>query len=194
MLGVILCGGQSTRMGSDKGMLKLHARTWAQTAVDKIAELYLPVVLSVNEQQYQDYATVFSTEQLIMDNETIKFKGPLCGVLSVHCQYQQKDLFVLACDMPLIETAVLKELLQQYLLHTGYDAYIFTNDGEPEPLCAIYRAKALSKIIALNQHHQLPKHSMKYMLEQISFYELPLTAEQKKYFRNFNAHSELNGM
>jgi molybdopterin-guanine dinucleotide biosynthesis protein A len=194
MLGTILCGGQSARMGTDKGMLKLHARTWAQTAVDKISELYLPVVLSVNPQQYDEYASAFPAEQLIKDNEAIQFTGPLCGVLSVHCEYQQKDLFVLACDMPLMETAILKELLQQYLLHSGHGAYIFTNDGEPEPLCAIYTAKALSKIIELNQHHQLPKHSMKYMLEQISFYELPLTDEQKKCFRNFNAHSELNGM
>ena len=80
MLGVILCGGQSSRMGSDKGLLKLHANTWAQTAVDKMMALQLPVILSVNNNQYNDYSTVFSHEQLIKDNETLQVRGPLCGV------------------------------------------------------------------------------------------------------------------
>jgi molybdopterin-guanine dinucleotide biosynthesis protein A len=37
MPGVILCGEQSLRMGSGKGLLKLQAKTWAQTAIDKIS-------------------------------------------------------------------------------------------------------------------------------------------------------------
>ncbi|MES1226406.1 MAG: NTP transferase domain-containing protein, partial [Bacteroidota bacterium] len=39
MIGVILCGGQSVRMGADKGMLRLQTKTWAQIAVDKMAQL-----------------------------------------------------------------------------------------------------------------------------------------------------------
>jgi molybdopterin-guanine dinucleotide biosynthesis protein A len=38
MLGIILCGGQSLRMGRDKGLLKLEAKTWAQTAIDKMLD------------------------------------------------------------------------------------------------------------------------------------------------------------
>ena len=41
---------------------------------------------------------------------------------------------------------------------------------------------------------QLPKHSMKYMLEHISTQLIPIPEDQKKYFRNFNAHAELNGL
>ncbi len=37
IVGVVICGGQSSRMGSDKGLLKLEAKTWAQTAIDKMA-------------------------------------------------------------------------------------------------------------------------------------------------------------
>ena len=48
MLGIVLCGGQSLRMGKDKGLLKLEAKTWAQTAIDKIAVLNFPVKISVN--------------------------------------------------------------------------------------------------------------------------------------------------
>ena len=54
MLGVVLCGGQSSRMGTDKGLIKLNANTWAQAAVDKMLLLKLKVVLSVNATQYND--------------------------------------------------------------------------------------------------------------------------------------------
>ncbi len=204
MTGVILCGGQSTRMGTDKGLLKIplssqegylnQANTWAQTAVDKLAELQLPVVISVNKNQYPDYATIFLTQKLITDNDSLQLKGPLAGLLSVHLQYPSDDLLLLACDMPLMETDLLKELVNIYLQHPIADAFVYTNDGEPEPFCGIYKSSGLQHILQLFQTNQLPKHSMKYMLEHITTHLLPLTDDKKKCFRNFNAHAELNGL
>jgi len=193
MLGVILCGGQSTRMGSDKGLLKLHANSWAQTAIDKVAELQMPVIISVNQDQYPGYSSIFTAQQLVPDNDTLKMKGPLCGVVSVHIQYPQEDLLILACDMPLMETELLKELMNHYQQYPG-DAFVFTNEGEPEPLCGIYTAKGLAHILHLYSTSQLPKHSMKYMLEHILTTAIPLPDDKKKCFRNFNAHAELNGL
>jgi molybdenum cofactor guanylyltransferase len=194
MLGVVLCGGQSTRMGSDKGLLKLHANTWAQTAVDKLSELQLPIIISVNKLQLPDYSAIFSSEQIVTDNDSLQIKGPLCGVLSVHIQYPYEDLEILACDMPLMETELLKELLNLYHQHQGNDAFVFTNDGEPEPLCGIYKASGLAHILQLYQNKQLPKHSMKYMLEHIATSSTLIPDDKKKCFRNFNAHAELNGL
>ncbi len=194
MLGVILCGGQSTRMGTDKGLLKLHANTWAQTAVDKLTELQLSVVLSVNKKQYEDYASIFSRDQLITDNDLLEIKGPLGGLLSVHLQHPAEDFLLLACDMPLMETELLKELINNYQQYTTADAFVYTNDNEPEPLCGIYKASGLAHIFQLYESKQLPKYSMKYMLEHITTYFIPLTDDKKKCFRNFNAHAELNGL
>ncbi len=196
MLGVILCGGQSTRMGTDKGMLKMHpdAGTWAKAAADKMAQLTLPVIVSVNTLQYNDYATVFDAAQLITDNPLLDIRGPLGGVLSVHEKYPMQDLFVLACDMPLMDADVLKQLLDIYHLDTNDDAFVFTNNGEPEPLCAIYTARGLAHIRQLYQSNQLLKHSMKFMLEHINSWFEPLSEEQKKCFQNFNAHAALNGL
>ena len=194
MLGVVLCGGQSTRMGSDKALLKLHSDTWAQIAIDKLSELQLPIIISVNKSQLNNYSSIFSSQQIITDNYSLKIRGPLGGVLSVHFQYPQEDLVILACDMPLMETSLIKELLMQYNTQKASDAFIFTNDGEPEPLCGIYKASALANILHLYKTNQLPKHSMKYILEHISTYSILLPENKKNCFRNFNAHAELNGL
>lgn len=193
MLGVILCGGQSMRMGSDKGLLKLHASTWAQTAVDKIAAVNLQFVLSVNDQQQEAYGNFFDKKLLVQDELSLDLKGPLCGVLSVHLQYPQQDLLVLACDMPLMETALLNELIAFYEVHQPA-ACLYNNEGAPEPLCAVYSAAALQQIHQLYLSGKLLRHSMKYMLEKIQVAALPLPADKKNCFRNFNAHAELNGL
>jgi molybdopterin-guanine dinucleotide biosynthesis protein A len=194
MLGIVLCGGQSLRMGTDKGLLKLEAKTWAQTAVDKLTALNIPVKISVNKIQYSEYAAVFAADDLIVDNETLELKGPLLGLLSCHRAFPGEDLFTLACDMPLMESSLLKELLNLYNSDPSADAYLFTNDGEREPLCGIYSAKGLSSIVRLLNNKQLAKYSMKFMLEHLNVKSIAAGEAQKKCFRNFNAHAELNGL
>jgi molybdopterin-guanine dinucleotide biosynthesis protein A len=36
MIGLVLCGGQSSRMGTDKDFIKSEDKTWVQTAANKI--------------------------------------------------------------------------------------------------------------------------------------------------------------
>ena len=194
MTGIILCGGQSSRLGCDNGLLKLEAKTWAQTAVDKLNTLNIPVKLSVNRQQHNDYAEVFTAGDLVVDAASLQLHGPLLGVLSSHLQYPGEDLFVFACDMPLIEPALLEELYTHYEQNPDHDAFVFMNDHEPEPLCAVYTARGLSTIFGMLQSGNLTKHSMKFMLDHLSIFTVALKEEQKKQFRNFNAHAELNGL
>ncbi len=193
MLGIILCGGASTRMGSDKGLLKQEAKTWAQTAFEKLSTLNIPVKFSVNNQQSESYQKIFSEKDLFVDDTNLSIHGPLLGVLTVHQQNPNEDLFLLACDLPLMDETLLKELLT--LSNTdSHEAFIYSNDNEPEPLCGIYTAKGLKKIMALYAGGKLIKHSMKFMLDNLSVSKVALTESQKKAFRNFNAHADLNGM
>jgi len=194
MLGIILCGGKSSRMGSDKGLLIHEAKTWAQTALEKLSVLKIPIQLSVNEKQLEEYAKVFEPEMLIPDDTNLDIRGPLLGVLSAHLKNPDKDLFVMACDLPLMDANLLKELFSLYQQSKKYDAYIFTTDKEPEPLCGIYTAKALQKIIELQKQDKLVKHSMKFILSQLIVCEIAAHDTQKIYFRNFNAHADINGL
>ncbi len=193
MTGIVLCGGQSSRMGSDKGMLNTEGTAWAQLAINKLAALQIPVTLCVNELQYGAYAATFSDTPVITDNETLDLHGPLLGVMTAHLQYPMQNLFVLACDMPLMETSVLTELYQLYLQTDVYDGFVFTNDEQPEPLCAIYCANGLAAIADMHKKGLLKRHSMKSMIENLNICFVRVSKEQKKYFTNFNAHADLNG-
>jgi molybdenum cofactor guanylyltransferase len=192
MLGVVLCGGQSNRMGADKGLLRKNEITWAETAARKFDFLRQTVILSVNQDQIDNYAKLFPSYELVTDNPNLQLNGPLCGLLSVHLHYPEQDLFVLACDMPLMEPSILEELFIRYQAGRKAEAYVFINNGQAEPLCAIYTAKALKHIAGMHQKKQLIRHSMKFALEQMVAALYPIPIGQQIYFNNINTHEELN--
>jgi molybdenum cofactor guanylyltransferase len=194
LLGIILCGGRSTRMGTDKGLLKLDGKPWAQIAMDKMSALDLQVKVSVNNNQYPAYSAIFSPNQLVSDNQSLIVNGPLSGVLSTHLQHPTEDLFILACDMLMMEPALLSELRARHVSGSFYDAYIFINNNEPEPLCGIYTAKGLAIILNLLLEGRLIRHSMKFTLEQLRVNAIPVSEDQKRYFRNFNSAAELDSL
>jgi molybdenum cofactor guanylyltransferase len=194
MLGVVLCGGASLRMGRDKGLLSSVDGSWAQVMLEKLQTLGMTAALSVNKNQFEQYTTAFPQIELIVDNDALPVKGPLAAVLSIHVKYPGEDLLVTACDMPLMDPDVLRELYDNYLMFRGKDGFVFTNDGEPEPLCAIYSAKGLSSIKDLLQAGQLTRHSMKFMLGHLEIARMPIPENRKPCFRNFNAHADLNGL
>jgi molybdopterin-guanine dinucleotide biosynthesis protein A len=194
MLGIILCGGASSRMGRDKGLLPSASGTWAEMMLEKLEELGIPVAISVNRTQAGQYTTTFPNIELIADNDSLPLKGPLAAVLSVHVKYPSEDLLVAACDMPLMDPIVLKELYKNYQKDSGYEGYVFTNEGEPEPLCGIYKANGLKTIKIMYERGQLAKHSMKFMLDHLIICRIPIPENWKIFFKNFNTHADMNGL
>ena len=194
MIGLILCGGQSSRMGNDKGLLQSDSNTWAQAAANKLIKLQLSIKVSVNKNQYTSYAELFPPDDLIIDDISLRLKGPLLGLLSTHLRYPTETIFVLACDMPLMESFLLKELLVAYNEHSTPDAFVFTYNNESEPLCGIYKPAGLALVLSMYQSNQLAKHSMKFMLDHISPFTIPIAEKNKKFFFNANTHAELNGL
>jgi len=193
MKGLVLCGGQSQRMGSDKGLLQTNGQQWADLALQKLTELELSVLLSINKSQRDAYSRLFDDEIVVIDNEALAIRGPLLGLLSVHLQYPDDDLFVLACDLPDMHPSLLLKLRENYQQFPDQEVFVYSNDGEPEPLCGIYTATALSDVMEMYRQDQLSRFSMKFILDHLDVLMLPIPEDQKKFFKNFNAHADLNG-
>jgi molybdenum cofactor guanylyltransferase len=186
MQGIVLCGGKSTRMGSDKGLLQLHEKYWAQIAAEKLSALNIPVKLSVNDSQVEAYKNIFSTNDFITDDKGLLIEGPLLGLMSCHLASPEQDLFVLACDLLNIEATIMSSLYKKYQ-QQNFDAYIGYNNNEAEPLCGIYTAQALKNILHLYTIEKLYRYSMKFILEQLNVCRIDLSEEEKLLFKNFNS-------
>jgi molybdopterin-guanine dinucleotide biosynthesis protein A len=188
MLGIVFCGGKSSRMGTDKGLIPLLDKNWATIAAEKLSTLNIPVRLSINPRQKNNYEQFFAEELLLLDDESLGIGGPLLGLLSAHLLHPSEDLFILACDLPLMKNSLLKALYAIEQDNSEYEAFVFTTHGAAEPLCAIYKSNGLRKVVDKLSTNALIKYSMKSVLSVLKVLEVEVAEEDQEAFRNFNTH------
>jgi molybdenum cofactor guanylyltransferase len=166
LVGLLLCGGESKRMGTDKGLMKQGNKTWAETIYYQLQSLVETTLISINSTQIETYKELFPSQNQIMDVD-FQVKGPLAGILSVYQQYNHNDFIVLACDMIDIKTNLLQEIITIYNSRQDedFDAFVFQTEQGIQPLAAIYTSKLLEKVYNLVLNRQLRKMSLKHILE-----------------------------
>lgn len=144
LMAAVLCGGFSTRMGRDKGLIPAGETIQAVSIGRKAMELGLPVVYSVRSEQAAFYATYIPSPRLILDRTD--FEGPIRGLASLHQVLSQQDFLLLACDMPEIKLETLQLLIDAY--RTGqHHFYSFFADGFFQPFCSVYTAAGLRTLL-----------------------------------------------
>lgn len=187
MIGVVLCGGESKRMGSDKGLLSVGSVTWVQHAEAKLAKLDIPVVISINQTQSLSYNHLYSAEKLIID--TVDVKGPLKGLLSVHQHYPDDDLMLLACDMTDMDVDTLQQLKENYQTNPDFDYYLYECEGFMEPLCAVYPASTLRNLRKAVDSSELIHFSMHKFIRDSNYKTIEIKDKEK--FSNYNTTNYL---
>ena len=122
MAGVLLCGGEGRRFGSDKAAIVLGTTTLVRRAEQKLRE---------------------STDVVVIADAAAARGGPLVALgaawREVSATHELDGAVVLAVDMPLVPVAFLRWLARQ----TG--TVVPVVDGRDQPLCARYAASALHR-------------------------------------------------
>lgn len=136
MYGLVLAGGQSRRMGSDKALLQRDGRSQLAHMVSILAGVVERVYVSARQDQVEDPER--GQFDLIVDRYADM--GPVAGILSAMEEYPDADWLVVACDLPNIDAATLRHLTQNRSDESPFTAYRSSHDDLPEPLCAIYSA------------------------------------------------------
>ncbi len=135
---IIMAGGESQRMGSDKATLMLGDRTLLQRVIKVVQPMFPHVLVSVRQprpdidlpQICDDYADA----------------GPLAGLCAGLTHSRTPWIFAVATDMPFVQPALIERLAQQ---RAGFQAVVPVVHGHPQPLAAFYSTACLETIRAI---------------------------------------------
>lgn len=133
--GIILAGGTSRRMPGDKTFMEVGGRPVIELQLEVIRGLF-DEVLVVGNSERMGRLSVFTRPGVRVVEEPIVGMGPLGGILSGLTLSGSDENFVLACDMPFIESDAVEFVMTSL---TGYQAAVPVTPAGLEPLHAAYR-------------------------------------------------------
>lgn len=134
LLGLVLIGGRSSRMHSDKAALVYHGKPQAEHCLDLLHTHCHQAFLSCR----QDQAGQAGFSGFPQIHDTFLDMGPMSGILSALRAYPGAAFMVIACDLPLLDAASLEALVKARNPSRIATAFTGPQNGLPEPLCAIY--------------------------------------------------------
>src|SRR6266496_3170841 len=94
--GIILAGGKSSRMGTNKAFLRLGNKYVIEILADLMKNIFSKMILITNEPALYKFLKIDIYEDIY------KNKGPLGGIHSGLVNSQTEKNFVLSCDIPFI--------------------------------------------------------------------------------------------
>jgi molybdopterin-guanine dinucleotide biosynthesis protein A len=130
MDGLILAGGENTRIPVPKGFLLIDGKRIIDRNVQIFRDIFRRIFISTNSPELY-----FSTGA-IMIGDIMPQKGPMTGIYSVLSVPGVSAVFVTACDMPFINVILIQFLIGKW--KHGIDALIPVYRNKPEPLFGIY--------------------------------------------------------
>ncbi len=142
LYGLVLAGGRSSRMQSDKARLQYHGESQLEHSCRLLAPHVDQVFVSVRDDQRGDPAR--ATRPQIVDQPGLA--GPIAGIASAQAQHPGAAWWVLACDLPFLDEATLSALEQGRSRSALATAFRSAHDGQPEPLCAIYEPRSSAAV------------------------------------------------
>lgn len=148
LAGLVLCGGQSVRMGRDKAFINYHSKEQYAFVADQMKPFTKNVFISCNSKQQLKISQDCSC---VVDSATYINAGPMTGVLSAFEQLHDASLLVMGCDYPHFTETDIKALVEAR--EEGYDVvcYHHPESGYDEPLLAIYENHSASLLLNFYQ-------------------------------------------
>lgn len=183
--GLVLAGGKSTRMGTDKGTLNFYGKNQRDVAIELLEKNHLKTFLSVR-----------SDQEIGIENKiTDKFVGlgPFGAICSAFQENPDVAWLVLATDLPFVNDEVIKLLLKHRNPSKTATAIKGKNSQFPEPLITIWEPKSYTLLLNyLAQGYSCPR---KVLLNS----EIEIVEVDDEFIRNINtpeefdaAHKEIN--
>jgi molybdopterin-guanine dinucleotide biosynthesis protein A len=178
--GIILAGGKSSRIGSDKGFLLLENKPFIQHIIDAMQPLVNDIIIVSNNTDYD----IFKLKRV---NDLIENAGPLAGIYSgLHYSTTENNL-VLSCDVPLINTQTLKKLTEH--INKNTDIIQLESKGKTMPLIAMYKKHCEAVFFDLLQQGE---RRLRVAVNHFKVKTIVLSTTLEKFTKNINTLNHLN--
>ncbi len=191
ILGVVMAGGASRRMGLDKRQIEFEGQTLVERSGSVLAPVCDEVVISIQANSVWKSGSF----RAICDHRS--HCGPLAGLESTLAEAAAvgSSVFLLACDLPHVGTDVVRHVLACAQDRGDCAAVVPTIAGRRQPLCALYRSKALATV---GRHLESGERSMHALLDVVSVLDVEIRPDlpffRTDLFRNLNQPADLVGV
>ncbi|WP_462410176.1 molybdenum cofactor guanylyltransferase [Neobacillus sp. Marseille-QA0830] len=182
---IILSGGKSSRMGTNKALLKINDKPNIERIKDELKGSFHEMILVTNEPESYEFLG------LTITSDHYPGMGPLAGLHAGLMASGSDANLLAACDMPFVSGELASALVERC---QGYDAVIPITGGQQHPLFAVYH-KRVADVAAscietgnLRMKHLLDRINVLYLTEKElgSFSQLNI----EKIFFNMNHPNE----
>jgi molybdenum cofactor guanylyltransferase len=153
---IILSGGKSSRMGTNKALLKFREKTNIERIKDELQHVFDDIILVTNDPEtYQ-----FLNMKMVTDQ--YPGSGPLAGIHAGLEASDYEENFVVACDMPFVSSELASSLVKALKHH---DAVVPVSEGRQHPLFAAYQKRVANEAKECIEDGNL---RIKHMLEKLN--------------------------
>ena len=141
---LILAGGKSSRMGTDKALVNYQGKPMLQRVYQVAAECTEQVyILTPWAERYQNILPL-DCNYLI---ETQPGKGPVNGLSEGLEQISADWILLLACDLPLLDAEIIKTWIDKLpQISTSTLALVPQRSDIWEPMCGFYRKEIKTEL------------------------------------------------
>jgi molybdopterin-guanine dinucleotide biosynthesis protein A len=136
LVGLVLCGGQSKRMGIDKGTIEYFNKNQRQHIYEMLSPHCEATFLSCNEEQSKN---INGLPKII---DCYKNIGPLNGILSGFKYRPQNALLTVPCDLPFLNNATINYLITNRDASKMATVFMNVETNFLEPLVCIWEPAA----------------------------------------------------
>ena len=180
--GIILAGGKSSRMGTDKGFIMLNGKPFIEHIIEAMKPLVNHIIIVSNNLDYD----VFNLKRV---GDIIEDAGPLAGLYSGLYHSETENNLVLSCDVPLINSVVLNKLIDSF--DDNKEVVQLQSQGKMLPLIAMYKKHCMHQCLELLQKGE---RRLITAVEQMNTKTIELDSELEQYIGNINTTSQLKAL
>lgn len=141
ILGLILAGGKSTRMGFDKGSINYHGMSQVNYLNSLLRPYCDEVFVSLRPDQQLEY-------DVPIIEDSFQGFGPVSGILSAFKHDPNAAWLTVASDLPFVDEESIKTLLQSRDERKIASCYIRSESEFPDPLFTIWEPKAYCTLLS----------------------------------------------